>query len=141
MDMTQHAGEIVTYHADSHGGFYTTSLFWVCSRDEYYIHPFTQPDCPACGNCLVDAPKARINEVLRNAYEWRLDKNLIHQLEEIFPCCDLEMEPGEGLLVRTGGRVLPSQNACRMQKAVSYTADSWLEAVYEERISGWNDDF
>jgi len=86
MDMTQHAGEPVTYHADSHGGFYTTSLFWDCSCDEHYIHPFTQPDCPACGDCREEAPEAHVTEVLRNASEWRLDKNLINQLEEIFPC-------------------------------------------------------
>ena len=59
MDMTQPAREIVTHHADSHGGFYTTSLFWDCSCDEHYIHPFTQPDCPACGDCREDAAEAR----------------------------------------------------------------------------------
>lgn len=134
MDMRQNAGEIVTYLADSRGGFYTTSLFWDCSCDENYIHPFTQPDCPACGDCREEAPEARINEVLRNAYEWRLDKELVHQLEEAFPCFDLNMEPGEGPLVRAGGKVLPSENACRMQD------DDWLEAVYEGAISGWSND-
>ncbi len=134
MDMTQPAREPVTYHADSHGGFYTTSLFWNCSCNEFYVHPFTQPDCPACRDRREEAPEARVNEVLRNAYEWRLDKELVHQLEEIFPYCDLEMEPDEGLLVEQ------HENASRMQDDGG-KEHRGLAAAYEDRISGWNDDF
>ncbi len=129
MDITQPAREPVTYHADSHGGFYTTSLFWDCSCDEHYIHPFTQPDCPACGDCREEAPEARVNEVLRNAYEWRLDKELVHQLEEAFPA---SISTWSQAKVRWWNST-KTPAACRMT--------DWLEAVYEDRISGWNDDF
>jgi hypothetical protein len=51
MDTHQPASKPVTYHADSRGGFYTTSLFWDCSCDDHYIHPYTEADYPACGDC------------------------------------------------------------------------------------------
>lgn len=117
MDITQPAHEPVTYHADSHSGFYTTPLFWGCSCDEHYIHPFTQSDCPPYGDCRAEAPEAHIHEVLRNASEWRLDKKLVHQLEEAFPCFDLDMGPEEGLLMEQ------SENASRLHD------DDWLESV------------
>ncbi len=101
------------------------------------LHP---PLHPACGDCREEAPEARINDVLRNAYEWRLDKELVRQLEEAFPCFDLDMELGEGPLVRTGGRVLPSENANRMQDDGG-KEHRGLAAAYEDRVSGWNDDF
>jgi len=72
--------EVIEHHGDAHGGFYTTSLFWDCSCDERYIHPFTRPDCPACCDCREDIPDACVMDVLRQASE--MDKDLITRLEE-----------------------------------------------------------
>jgi hypothetical protein len=129
MDTISLVSEPITHHADSYGGFYTTSLFWDCSCEERYIHAYTRPDCPACGDRREDAPDARVFEVFHNALEWHLDQALIRQLEEVFPCSDLDIEPDDGLLVEQ------YENASRVHD------DDWLEAAYEDRICGLNDDF
>jgi len=60
---------------------FTTPLFWSCQCEEEYIHPATQESCPACNTCRADAPDARVDEVLRHAYDFHLPAQLVKALE------------------------------------------------------------
>ncbi len=80
-DPAPEAQEVLEYHEDEHGGFYTTSLFWECRCDgPYYIYPQTQGSCPYCGDCRGDGPDARVSDVLRQTSS--LDEGPITLLEE-----------------------------------------------------------
>ncbi|HNT25843.1 MAG TPA: hypothetical protein PKM21_15855 [Anaerolineales bacterium] len=82
--------ETIEYHPDEHGGFYTTSLFWACSCDEWYIHPHTQAICQFCGDRRGEGdPDAHVTDVLRQASD--LDKHLVAQLEEALDAIGLDI--------------------------------------------------
>jgi hypothetical protein len=68
----------ITTLIEAHGGFYTTPLFWDCECEEDYIHPATQEVCLACNTRREDAPDARVDEVFRYAYEFRLPTELVN---------------------------------------------------------------
>ena len=121
--------DYLTYHPDPLGGFYTTSLFWECSCERSYIHPHTQLECPTCSDHSDQAPPARLSEVMRYALEWQLDQEMIQRIVAAFPYEDPEIEPDEGPLVEQ------YENAVRLHE------DDWLETAYEDRVSGWYDDF
>ncbi len=77
------ATPIVEFHHDSkNGGFFTTSLFWDCECEERFIHDFTTRECPACGVRSEDAPDARVDEVLRNVQDFRLNALLVRGIEK-----------------------------------------------------------
>lgn len=86
--------EVLEYHQDECGGFYTTSLFWECSCDGlYYIHARTQDSCPYCSDCREGAPDARVSEVLRQSCG--LDEQMIKRLEESLEAIGLDIYTGE----------------------------------------------
>lgn len=108
--------------------FPATLLFWECRCEEGYIHEYYQLDCPACNTPREEGVPASISSVLLFAHEWRLDRSLVAQLRDAYPdpwAADLD----EGPLVEQ------YENAARLED------DSWLEATFEARISGWGDDF
>ena len=86
--------DVIEYHPDEYGGFYTTFLFWECGCDEpYNIHPFTQESCLYCGDRREDGPDAHILDVLRRASE--IDKELLAQLEETLEALGLDIYANE----------------------------------------------
>ncbi len=123
------AGAPVAYQADSHGGFFTTSLFWDCQCEDEYIHPYSQVECPVCGARREQAPDSHVDEVICQALEWQLDPDLVRQVAEAIPYGDPDLEADEGPLVEQ------YENASRMHD------DDWMDAAYEDGVSGWSDDF
>jgi hypothetical protein len=107
--------------------FPATRLFWECHCEENYIHAYYQPDCPACQTARDEGLPAPISTVLLLANEWRLDQGLVDLLDEMPPDRWLD-EPDEGPLVEQ------YENAARLD-------DDWLESAFEDRISGWGDEF
>ncbi len=59
----------------------TTPLFWDCECDDRYIHPRTQSSCALCGASIIDAPDARVNEVIKYSVKCNLvSTNLFFRL-------------------------------------------------------------
>jgi hypothetical protein len=108
--------------------FPATRLFWECRCEEGNIHPYYQPDCPACNTPREEGAPASISNVLLFANEWRLDQKLVALLRDRRLDRWID-EPDEGPLI------------VQYENAVRLGDDDWLDAAYEERISGWGDDF
>lgn len=61
--------------------FYTSSLFWDCKCEEYYIHPVYQDQCLACKARQEDQPNARVDEILDHT--WGLPPDLLQVIEKL----------------------------------------------------------
>jgi hypothetical protein len=64
---------------EKQGEHYITPLFWECHCEDDYIHPASDLCCYACGvEQGKDAHEARVDEVLRYCYRFRLPRDLVN---------------------------------------------------------------
>ena len=96
-----------------------TNLFWECRCEERYLHPYHDPECPACSTLRDEGMPASLNIVFTFAIEWRLDESLIATLCNQHPTA--WMPDDEPLLTQPG-------NFARLDD------DLWLEMHYEDRF-------
>ena len=80
-----------------HSGHYTTPLFWDCRCEEDYIHPASHESCTACNTRREEAPDARVDEVFRHAYAFRLPIDLVNAVAAAAEAVDPALT--EGMLI------------------------------------------
>jgi hypothetical protein len=116
---------IPAVHAD--GDVILTPLFWDCECVEgCYIHPYYQQSCPKCGAVHNDQPESRANEVFQFVDD--LPGALLRALKS-------ELAQGGINTEKEGPMDELSENAVRVG------GDSFLEMAYEDRVSGFGDNF
>jgi hypothetical protein len=112
-------------HAD--GDIILTPLFWDCEcREDCYIHPYYQQNCPKCNATHDDQPESRADEVLRFVDD--LPGTLLRTVRNELVQARINTE-------REGPLDEQAENAARVGD------DSFLEMAYEDRVSGFGDDF
>jgi len=119
--------EIPTPAAHAEGDILLTPLFWDCEcREGGYIHPYYQQICSKCGATHDDQPESRADEVFQFVED--LPGALLHILKSELAQTRTDTE-------REGSLDEQTENAIRVGD------DSFLEAAYEDRVSGFGDDF
>ncbi len=72
---------LIEAHTIGRDTFYTSSLFWDCECDEYYIHPVYQDECLMCSARREDQPDARVDEIL--SHTRGLPSDLLQVIEKL----------------------------------------------------------
>ena len=103
--------------SQSQPGF--TDLFWECRCEERYLHPYHEPECPACNTLRDDGMPASLNMVFTFAIEWRLDASLITTLRARHPNAWAPVD--ESVFIQPG-------SFARLDD------DLWLEMRFEDRF-------
>lgn len=79
MSPTKPRPALIEQHHIGRDIFYTTPLFWDCACEEGYIRTCLEESCLVCGVSVLDAPDARVDEVLYHSGE--LNERLVSVLE------------------------------------------------------------
>jgi hypothetical protein len=104
-----------------------TPLFWDCEcADGNFIHPYYQERCSKCGAFHCDQPDSLVSEVFQHVDD--LPGALLRELK---PYAQHEIADAE----RDGLLEEQAENAARISE------DGFLEMAYEDRVSGFGDDF
>jgi hypothetical protein len=119
--------EIPTPAVHVNGDIILTPLFWDCEcREGCYIHPYYQQSCPQCGAVRDDQLESRAD--------------VVFQFVDYLPGALLRT-----LKIELAQAMTDTEREGRLDEHVETTMrvgdDNFLEAAYEDRVSGFGDNF